>query len=70
MDHIGSGEGDPYLPDVLSGKGGTAEIPRVEVPGESGDKDGNAGALCAPECPQQSDDFEGRKLPPPTVRLV
>ena len=45
MDHIGRGEGDPDLPDVLSGKGGTAEMPRVEVPGESGDKDGNAGAL-------------------------
>ena len=70
MDQTGRGEGAPELPDVLSGKGGTAEMPRVGVPGESGDEDGNAGALRAPACPQQRGDAGGRKLPPPTVRPV
>ena len=43
--------GETELPDVLSGKGRTAEMPHGGVPGGSGDKDGNAGALRAPSCP-------------------
>ena len=60
----------PLIPDVLSGKGGTAEMPRGGVTGETGDEDGNAGALCAPACPRHHGDAGGRKLPPPTVHQV
>ena len=70
MDHTGREEGAPCLPDVLSRKWGTAYMPCVGVPGESGDEDGNAGALFAPECPRHHGDAGRRKLPPPTVRLV
>ena len=51
IDHTGRGEWPPELPDVLSSKGGTAEIPRGGVPRDSGNKDGDAGALCALACP-------------------
>ena len=70
MDHTGRREGALGLPDVLSGKGGGAEMPRGGVPGESGNKDVNAGALCAPACLRHRGDSGGSKLPPPTVRLV
>ena len=40
------------------------------VHGENGDKDGNAGALRASECPQHRVDAGGRNIPPPTVRQV
>ena len=69
-DHTGRGEGAPELPDVLFGKGGTAEMPRGGVTRESGEKDGNTGALCAPACPRHRGDSGGRKIPPPTVRPV
>ena len=52
----------PGIPDVLSGKGGTAEMPRGGVPGETGNEDGNAGALSAPACPRHRDDTGGRKI--------
>ena len=45
-------------------------MPHGGVPGESGDKDSDAGALCAPACPRHCGDAGGRKLPPPTVRQV
>ena len=70
VDHPGRGQGPPGITDVLSSKGGTAEMPRGGVPGENGDKDGDAGALCGPECPRHRGDYGGRKLPPPTVRQV
>ena len=70
VDHPSRGKGPPGIPDVLSGKGGTADILCGRVPGESGDEDGNVGALHAPACPQHRGDVGGRKLPPPTVRLV
>ena len=60
----------PVIPDVLSGKGGTSEMPRGGVPRETGDKDGDAGALCAPACPQHLGDAVGMKLTPPTVIQV
>ena len=68
--HTGHREDVPELLDVLSGKGGTANMPCGGVPEESGDKDGNAGALRAPACPRHRGDSVGRKLPPPTVRPV
>ena len=43
-------------------------MPCGGVPGESGDKDSNAGALRATTCPQHCGDYGGRKLLPPTVR--
>ena len=45
-------------------------MPHGGVPGESGDKDGNAGALFAPACPRHCGDYVGRKLRPPTVHPV
>ena len=68
VDHPGRGKGLPGIPDVLSGKGGTADMPCGGVPGESGDEDANTGALCAPACPRHRGDAGGRKLPPPPVR--
>ena len=70
MKHTGRGEWSPELLDVFPGKGRTAEMPIGRVPGQSGDEDGNAGALHALACPQHSGDSGGRKLPPPMVRLV
>ena len=70
MDHTGRGEGTPELTDFLSGKGGTAEMSRGGVPRESGDEDGNAGALSAPSSPRHRGDSVGRKLSPPKVRPV
>ena len=67
VDHPGRGKGPPGIPYVLSGKRGTADVPRGRMPGEGGNEDGNAGALCAPACPQHRGDSVGRKLPPPTV---
>ena len=45
-------------------------MPCGGVPRESGNEDGNVGALRAPECPRHRGDAGGRKLSPPTVRLV
>ena len=70
VDHTGRGESAPGLPDFLSGKGGTADMPRGGVPGESGDEDGSAGEIRAPACPRHRGYAGGRKLPPPTVRPV
>ena len=58
------------IQDVLPDKGGTADMSRGRVPGDTGNKDGNAGALCAPACPRHRGDAGGRKLPPPTVCQV
>ena len=38
------------------------------VPGQSGDEDGNAGALRVPACPRHCGDSGGRELPSPMVR--
>ena len=70
MEHTGRREWSPDLPDVFPGEGRTEEMPRGGVPGQSGDEDGNAGALCAPACPQHRSDSGGKKPPPPTVRPV
>ena len=40
------------------------------VPRQSGDEDGNAGALCSPACPRHRGDSGGRKLLPYTVILM
>ena len=63
MDHTGRKEWPPELTDVLSVKGGTAEIPRGGVPRESGNEDSNAGALRAPAFPRHK---LWRKETPPT----
>ena len=49
---------------------GAADMPRGGMPGENGDEDGDAGALCAPACIRHCGDAGGRKLPPTTVRQV
>ena len=56
VDYPGHGKGPPGIPDILSGKGGTVDMPRRGVPGESGNKDGNTGALRALECPRHHGD--------------
>ena len=68
--HPGRRKGPPGIPDVLSGKGGTVDMPRGGLPGESGNEDGNAGALRALACPRHRGDARGSKLPPTTVRQV
>ena len=45
-------------------------MPCGGVPKETGNEDGEAGALHAPACPRHRGDAGGRKLPPPTVRQV
>ena len=70
VDHPDREKGPPGIPDFISGKGGTADMPRGGVPGENGDKYRNAGALRAPACTQHRSDSGGRKFPPPTVRQV
>ena len=42
------------------------DMPRGGMPGESGDEDRNAGALCGPTCPRYRGDAVGRKLPTDT----
>ena len=70
VDNPDRGQGLPGIPDVLSKKGGTVEMPRGGVLRETGDEDGDAGALCAPACPRHRGDAGGRKLLPPTVPRV
>ena len=70
MENPDRGQSLPGILDFLSGKGGIAEMPRGGLPGETGDEDGDAGALRAPACPRHRGDAGGRKLPPPTVRPV
>ena len=66
VDNPDRGHG-PVIPDVLSGKGGTANMTRGGVPRETYDEDVDAGALYATACPRHRGDAGGRKLPPPTV---
>ena len=51
MEHTGRRDQTPDVPDVLPGEGRTAKISGGGVPGQSGNEDGNAGALCEPACP-------------------
>ena len=51
VDQPGRGKGPQGIPDVLSGKAGTADMPLGRVPRVSDDEDVNVGALCAPACP-------------------
>ena len=70
LHHTSRGKGAPGIPDVLSRKWGTSDMHRGGVPGESGDKDSNAGALSALACPRHRGDSGGRKISPPKVRPV
>ena len=56
--------------DVPPDEGGTAEISCGGVPRGPSNKDGNAGALRAPERPRHLGVSGGSKLPPPTVSQV
>ena len=68
MENPGRGDWYSDLQDDLPGEGRPAELSSGGMPGQSCDKDGNAGALLAPSCPQHRGDPGGSKLPPPTVR--
>ena len=57
-----------FFVEFHTGKGRTAEMSGGRVPGQSGNKDGNAGALRAPACPRHFGDSGGRKLTPLMVR--
>ena len=56
------------FPNDFTGEGRPAELPGGGMTGPSADKDGNTGALTAPECPRHRGHYGGGKLPPPTVR--
>ena len=58
------------IQDVFPDEGGTAAISYGRVPGDTGNEDGNAGALRALACPRHRGDSGGRKLLPPTVCQV
>ena len=51
MEHPNRGGWVLDLQDDLPGEGIPTELPSGGMPGPSGDKDGNAGALPAPACP-------------------
>ena len=68
MEHPGRGDRASDLQDDLTGEGRTAELSSGGMPVQSGDKDGNVGALRAPEYPRHRGNSVERKLPPPTVR--
>ena len=70
MDHPGRGDWASDFQYDLPVEGRPAELPSGGIPGQSGDKDGNAGAIIAPACPRHCGDSGGGKLPPPTVRLM
>ena len=67
VDHPSRRKCPPVIQDVLSGKGGAADMPRGGVPGYSGDKEGDAGALRSLACPRHRSGAGGKKLPPSTV---
>ena len=64
------GKRGPDIGDVLPDEGGATAMSRGKVPGDTGNKDCNAGALRAPECPRHRGDAGGRKITAPTVRQV
>ena len=51
MENPGCGGRATDFPNDFPGEGRPAELPGGGMPGTSGDKDGNVGALPAPECP-------------------
>ena len=56
------------IPNVIPGEGRPAELPGGGMPGPSGDKDGDAGALPALACPRNRGHSGGGKPPQPTVQ--
>ena len=55
------------IPNGIPSKGRPVELPGGGMPGPSGYKDGNAGALNSPECTQHHGYSRVEKPPPPTV---
>ena len=68
MEHPGRRGWALDFQDDLPDKGRTAELTGGEMPGPSGNEDGNLGALHTPACPQHCGYSGVGKLPPPTVR--
>ena len=58
------------LSNGLPVQGRPAELPGGGMPGTSGDEDGDAGALPAPEFPRHRVYYGGGKPPPPTVHTM
>ena len=56
--------------DVLPNEGGDVAVSSVGVPRGTSDKDGDAGALCAPARPRHRGDAGGGQPFPPTVSPV
>ena len=67
LENLGHGGRAADVPHGLPGQGRSAELTSGEMPGTSGDKDGDAGTLYAPACPGHHGNFGGEKHPPPTV---
>ena len=68
MEHPGRGGWASDFQDDLPGKRRPAELSNGGMPGPSGDKDGNAGALHAPVFTRHRGYSGGGKLPPTMVR--
>ena len=68
MEHHGRGGWATDFQNDFPGEEMPTDIPGGGMPGPSGEKDINAGALCAPACYRHRDHYGGGKPPPPTVR--
>ena len=58
------------ISNVIPGEWRPKETPSGGMPGPSGDKDGNEGAIPALVCPRHHGNSVGEKPPPPTVNLM
>ena len=67
LDNPGHGGRATDISNDVSGQGMPAELPGGGMPGMSGDKDGDAGALSASACPRNRGHSGGGKPPPHTV---
>ena len=59
--------------DISNGllvQGRLAELPSGGMPGQSGDEEGDAGAIPAPACPRHRGHSIREEPPPPTVHLM
>ena len=67
LENLGHGRRSADVSHGLTGQGRPAELPGGGLPRTSGNEDGNAGTFYATACPGHCGNFEGGKLPPPTV---
>ena len=70
LENLGHGVGFTDILNGLPGQGRPAELPGGEMPGLSGDEDGDVGKLPTPACPEHRGYSGGDKPHPPTVHLM